>query len=872
MNRTMTLAVILVSMSVGSHCAAATIAKFGNVNCDGDYQHHLQGVCTNESNAVYWSFTTDLVKTDLRGRVLKSVAVVNHHGDLCFQNGKLYVAVNLGRFNDPQGNADSWVYVYDADTLEFISKHAAQEVFHGAGGIGVMHKRFYVVGGLPDGVEENYVYEYDAEFRFQKKHTIKSGWTRLGIQSATYHDGAWWFGCYGSPKILLKTDAKFDMLGRYEFDCSLGIVGVAPGQLLVAKGPRTEEGRCLGSLHLAHPDPTSGLVVMPQEVSALDAERVQRIGNWREDRFRFAAAASLQTYEDKAALTFEFTGTGVSLRLGGHNVPAYGAPNLGGLAVSVDGEHERVLTPRSLPREIVLADGLASGPHQVRMEHRSDADLAGCRIESFQTWNDARGELRFHLSGDENPHLVDCRAILRRDDIVIRDSLVRNWLTGQCSLTGLPPGDNYSLEVRATGWQTARTENFNIEAASPTELGPIYLRRDAATVIQRFRFPRLNQPAIRKPGEKFRARFLGFDATIDEVKLTRRVGPAIISRVVDFEEDQAAAYYYDREVVVSLPADMPPGAYDLTVKVTGGRRTGFCRSPRSVHVVAEYPTDPVFLTFGHLDTSAQYQAEYLQRLVTIANLVAPDMVLCSTACNPAYISGALAGLDMPYAINFGNHQFPGHEAWYGDPVGLIDCGPRVSILNFGHPWYTDKSKAEALLASRPNANIRLINAFESNAPLDLLDRHRVRMIHDAHGIGKKVMDLGATPTRRIGKSNSESFRVVRFRGNQVESCTYNGHETAPIPFPRESAPPLSVSFRHANDGTQISNTATVANSLLDAYPNGRVSFVVPSGEYRITGGRLESQVSSDDDRYDVLIVGVDIPASSAIAISVDRKE
>lgn len=873
MNRTRALAIILVATSVGSHCAAATIATFGNVECEGDYQHHLQGVCTNENDAVYWSFTTDLVKSDRRGRVLNSVSVVNHHGDLCFQNGKLYVAVNLGRFNDPQGNADSWVYVYNADTLEFISKHATQEVFHGAGGIGVMDDRFYVVGGLPDGVEQNYVYEYDAEFRFQKKHTIKSGWTQLGIQSATYHDGAWWFGCYGSPAILLKTDAKFDMLGRYELDCSLGIIGVAPGQLLVAKGPRTEEGRCLGSLHLAHPDTKSGLVVMPQEVSALDAQRVERIGNWREDRFRFADAASLQTDDDKAALEFEFAGTGVSIRLGGHNVPAYGSPNLGALSVSVDGATMWGLTPRSLPREFVLAHNLPPGMHRVRIEHLTDVDnLRGCRIESFQTWNGTRGELRFHVSGDENPHLVDCRAILRRDDTVIRDSLVRNWLTGQCSLTGLPLGDDYSLEVQATGWQTARTGNFSIEGDSPTELAPIYLRRDASTVIQGFRFPRLNQPAIRQPGETFRARFLAYDATIDEVRLTRRIGPAVISRVVDFEEDRAAAYYYDREVVVSLPDDMPPGAFDLTVKVTGGRRTGFCRSPRSVHVVREYPTEPVFLTFGHLDTSAQYQAEYLQQLVTIANLVSPDMVLCSTACNPAYISGALAGLDMPYAINFGNHQFPGHEAWYGDPIGLIDCGPHVSILNFGHPWHEDKSKAEALLASRPNTNIRVINAFESNAPLDLLDRHQVRMIHDAHGIGEKVMDLGATPTRRIGKSNSESFRVVRFRGTQVESCTYSGHETAPIPFPRESAPPLSVSFRHTNDAAQFNNTATVTNRLLDAYPNGRVSFVVPSGEYQITGGRLKSQFTSDDDRYDVLIVGVDIPASGAITISVDRKE
>ena len=317
---------------------------------------------------------------------------------------------------------------------------------------------------------------------------------------------------------------------------------------------------------------------------------------------------------------------------------------------------------------------------------------------------------------------------------------------------------------------------------------------------------------------------------------------------------------------------MPPGTYDLAVKVTGGRRTGICRSPRSVHVVQQYPTDPVFVTFGHLDTSAQYQSEYLSRLVTVTNLLAPDMVLCSNAVNPAYLSGALAELDAPYVINFGNHQFRGHEAWYGDPVGLTDFGPHLSVLNFGHPWHVDLSRAEALLTSRPNTAVRIINAFEPNAPLEFLNRHQVRMIHDAHGPGKKVQDLGSTPTRRIGKTNSESFRIVRFRNNRVSTCTYNGHETAPVPFGREAASPLTVTFQQPNDGTCADNTAIVTSRLLDACPDGRVTFVVPAGRYDITGGRPESQIASDDGRFHVLSVRTDIPASDSVTITVRRLE
>jgi hypothetical protein len=235
----------------------------GIVKCEGDYQHHLQGVCTNGKGGFFWSFTTGLVKTDAQGKVTKAIPVENHHGDLCLYQDKVYVAVNLGRFNDPKGNADSWVYCYDAGSLEFLSKHAVPEVFHGAGGMDSREGKFYVVGGLPDGVEENYVYEYDESFRFVKKHTIASGWTELGIQTALWHDGSWWFGCYGTPKILLKTDADFQMSGRYEFDSSLGLVGTGTDRFLVARGPRTESGRCQGDLYPARSDGNSGLVMIP---------------------------------------------------------------------------------------------------------------------------------------------------------------------------------------------------------------------------------------------------------------------------------------------------------------------------------------------------------------------------------------------------------------------------------------------------------------------------------------------------------------------------------------------------------------------------------------------------------------------------------
>lgn len=251
---------VTVALIVGP---SAHAQDFRDVTCEGTYPHHLQGICVDR-DSIYWSFTTVLVKTDLSGKVLNKVPVANHHGDLCLHEGSLYVAVNLGEFNDPKGHADSWVHVYDAATLKELARHEVQEVFHGAGGIGVRNGRFFVVGGLPDGVEDNYVYEYDANFKFQKKHVIKSCHTHLGIQTATFARGRWWFGCYGDPRVLLVTDADFRMKGRYEYDCSLGIVGLPDGRFLSASGRSEKTKGCTGSVRTAVVDDKAGLRAVPR--------------------------------------------------------------------------------------------------------------------------------------------------------------------------------------------------------------------------------------------------------------------------------------------------------------------------------------------------------------------------------------------------------------------------------------------------------------------------------------------------------------------------------------------------------------------------------------------------------------------------------
>ncbi|HOF39056.1 MAG TPA: hypothetical protein PLD73_03210 [Candidatus Hydrogenedentes bacterium] len=222
------------------HCLIAAILVAGlsqgpatqEIVCPGTYGGHLQGLATDNEQNIYWSFTVALVKTNRSGELLKTVSAPSHQGDLTWVDGKVYVAVNLGKFNQEPGQADSWVYIYDDQDLTLLEKKAVPELVHGAGGMAFHEGKFIVVGGLPVGYSENYAYEYDRDFNFVKRHVIQSGYTKMGIQTTCWFDGAWWFGCYEDDKGLLKTDEHFTLLGRFNPNYSVGIAPWTDGNCL----------------------------------------------------------------------------------------------------------------------------------------------------------------------------------------------------------------------------------------------------------------------------------------------------------------------------------------------------------------------------------------------------------------------------------------------------------------------------------------------------------------------------------------------------------------------------------------------------------------------------------------------------------------
>lgn len=629
---------------------------------------------------------------------------------------------------------------------------------------------------------------------------------------------------------------------------------------------RTRSCALLAAAVLSYP-PLASAELIP----ATDEARVTRTGPWRSHAFRRASSGHLFTEAGGAALELTFHGTGIVVTLDGHGLPfaRLGQPHLGALAVEIDGRPAATVLPQIEDRDVVLARGLPPGRHALRLTHRAAGGRAGCRIAGFRVLNGGEGELSLVVHGEANRFLTDVRAILSKNGRPVRNGLYRSWMTGLCRMAALPAGAGYELRLIASSWETHLIRDISIAPGKETALPPVYLRRSAGAVIDGVQYPRTGWPAIRRAGETFPARFTLGEAEVRSVELRRESGPAAISRRVRFTENKAAAYDGKAEGTVLLPDGVPPGLYDLVFHLAAAGAAIERRSPRSVHVVAEFPRDPVFVTFGHMDTWGQEQAEYLERLADISNLLGADAVLVSNAVNAAYVSGALSRLRVPYVITFGNHRVGGHEEWYGNAVNLVDFGPRLSILNFSPPWHGDLSHAYALLQSREKVPCKIVNAFEHDAPVEsMLDRYGITFLHEAHGPPPKVATMGRTPTQRAGKVNSESFRVVRFEGCRPVSFTYAGDPQAPIPLPRHQPWPIAVTWSPANDGTHRTVEAAVRNDWKQAFPASRLVFVVPSGDYQAKGGIIETAVMSDDRRFVELSVRFDLSAEATTRVTV----
>ena len=106
---------------------------------------HVQGMCVS-SNAIYFSFHDQIVKTDWYGRLLNRVPVDPHGGDICLWNGKLYTGVWL----KPKVKDEKWcgvIYMYDAETLALLKTQKVKSKDAGVDGITCLDGIIYLAMG-----------------------------------------------------------------------------------------------------------------------------------------------------------------------------------------------------------------------------------------------------------------------------------------------------------------------------------------------------------------------------------------------------------------------------------------------------------------------------------------------------------------------------------------------------------------------------------------------------------------------------------------------------------------------------------------------------------------------------------------------------
>lgn len=660
-------------------------------------------------------------------------------------------------------------------------------------------------------------------------------------------------------------------------------------------------------------------------------------GDWREEEFRrcFPARRHWFTEEEGATLERVFEGAGLSLVLEGHLPYVYrGMPNLGLLEVWIDGELSRTLDLATEAAEVVLYRRDVPGRRTVRLRHRhAPGGGKGVRIVGFREWSEPSADLLFSLGGEASDLLMDARLTVRQGRRVVRTAVQRNRLSGMIRLADLPPGEGCTLEVEALGWEPLSIPLPPLHAGSERILVPLNLRLDADLLTVGIERPRLGHPAVKGPGERLRLELAAPASSepgvLTAVRWIQSIGEA--RRSVLLWQGEEPVPEAGGAVEIDLPSQPLDGLGDLVLEVRTAGGPVLRRAPRSLRLRPEYPEQPVFLALGHLDTWGQYQGEYLAAFAEMANLIDPDAVLFSNEVHPAYVAGGLKRLQTPHLTTIGNHAFgyredaslsdaegnplaaalavpsvsvgaveqghvhrePHHDGrhavsrrfdrWYGDPLGVVELGPDIAVLNYGWSWDPSHNRAaieEAAARFEPfrGRRIRILNAYEGDAPEDLLERFGFALVHSAHAwpeaADRHAPDPGTARrqhrfvskdggTHFIGKRSSDTFRVVRFADDRVASLSYAGHEFLPSPFDRHRVAPLRVEF---SDPEGSEHRARLVNDYREAFPACRVDWVLPKGRYAVSGAALRGQWDSDDGRWTVLHLRADAAANSVLEL------
>ena len=204
---------------------------------------HCQGMCVS-SNAIYFSFHDQIVKTDWRGRLQKWTRTDVHGGDICCWNGKVYTGVWL---KPKKGSGEKWcgaIGVYDAGTLEHLETRKVKSLDSGVDGITALDGVIYLAMGAtgkydPEkkGGRTNWYCRFDAATLepLGNPFGVDDGENSLCGSQNMCTDGKYIYSSHytedeaaNTPNVVVHDKDTFKVVAKYKFGWNHGI-DVVPG-------------------------------------------------------------------------------------------------------------------------------------------------------------------------------------------------------------------------------------------------------------------------------------------------------------------------------------------------------------------------------------------------------------------------------------------------------------------------------------------------------------------------------------------------------------------------------------------------------------------------------------------------------------------
>ena len=220
---------MLAAVAAFAGCAAfGAMPDSGEISLEGGYKYHLQDVW-REGDFLYWAHTSQILKTDLDGKIVAKADVSEHHAGIEVRDGKVYVAVcvlqgKTGGKTLPDSRVT--VNVYDAKTLKLLEEHVT-DINDRSGSLCILDDGTFLVGCLrPPDITKTQVrfHHLDRNFRLIKSYVLDNVPVKLGIETIKRRGGHYYLNHYHDGGLCIKLDKNFKEVARCRLDGTCGLV------------------------------------------------------------------------------------------------------------------------------------------------------------------------------------------------------------------------------------------------------------------------------------------------------------------------------------------------------------------------------------------------------------------------------------------------------------------------------------------------------------------------------------------------------------------------------------------------------------------------------------------------------------------------